>query len=219
MKFILSIILIFAFQLRGVSQAAVITKNFKFSDGVYLTLEDWQRNRPNFTWDEIETRLAIVSTTFQTHIEYLKFKKDLKDIDMEGVWGIVLDGIPYVRLPKDMQKKTAMVFAGMMVRGRLCYFQYDDIEEVQVPITAYIPQTGKPYITKNIIKKESVLREKVLRFEDGKIYDLTLNNFKTLISDDKDLVDTFNDLKPNEITEKLFKVLLIFNDRNPVFLK
>jgi hypothetical protein len=219
MKFLLSFLLFFSFQLRGVSQAAVVTKNFKFNNGVYLTLADWQRNRPNYTWEEIETRLAIVSTTFQTHIEFLKLKKEAKDISPESVWGIVLDGIPYVCLPKELQKKSATVFAGMVVRGKLCYFQYDEIEEVTVPITAYIPQTGKPYFTKNITKKESVLREKVMRFEDGKMYDLNLNNFKNLISDDKDLVDTFNGLKPNEITEKLFKVLLIFNDRNPVFLK
>ena len=88
-----------------------------------------------------------------------------------------------------------------------------------MPITAYIPQTGEPYITKKVPKEETVVREKLIYYETGEIVDLSLNSFKKLISDDKELVATVNDLKTNELKEKLFKCVLIYNDRNPVYLK
>jgi hypothetical protein len=220
MKIQLVWLFLFAAILRGGAQkTAIITKNFKFKDGVYATYGDWQRNNPSVVWDSIETNLAVNPKTMMMQMEYAKLKKSHQTVSLDSVWGVVVDGIPYIRLPKNELDKKAYCFAGLILRGRLCYYNYETIKHSQVPITAYIPQTGEPYITKKVSKEETIVREKLMNYETGEIFDLSLNSFKKLISDDKELVATVNDLKANELKEKLFKCVLIYNDRNPVYLK
>ena len=199
--------------------SVLVTKNFKFQDGVYLNFEAFQRNKPSFIWADIETNLATNKATFQTQCEYLRQRATGDSVKMDTVWGIVINGIPYIKLPQSAQKHSASVFSGLILRGRLCYFQYDDIVEEIVPITAYIPETGAPYVTKNIINKKTVVREKLLEFVSGRISDLSLANFKSLIEDDPELVNTLNALSGKELNEKLFKCLLIYNDRHPVYIR
>ena len=206
--------------LRGYAQEkTILSKNFKFHDGVYRQYSDFQKNLPNIKWDSVETSLATNPKSLITYIEFLKFKKTQIAVNLDSVWGVVIDGIPYVKLANTSNKRSSVVFAGMVLRGKLCYFQFDEVEEKNVPMTAYIPETGQPYVTKNVLQKRDVIREKLILFDTGEIRDFTLPNFRQLINDDKELLATVNALKPREVPEKLFKCLLIFNDRNPVFLK
>jgi hypothetical protein len=220
MKIQLVCLFVFAVLLRGAAQkTTVITKNFKFHDGVYATYSDWQKNKPTLVWDSLETNLAVNPKTLFMQMEFAKHKKTKHAISLDSIWGVVVDGIPYIKLPKQELEKPAYCFAGLVLRGRLCYYNYEIIKHSQVPITAYIPQTGEPYITKNVSKEQTIVREKLMNYETGEVFDLNLNTFKKLISDDKDLVSTVNDLKTNELKEKLFKCVLIYNDRNPVYIK
>ena len=220
-KTLLIIALISASILRGLAQKKenIVTKNFKFENGIYASFSDWQRNKPTYRWDSIETTFAVNPVTFLMQMEALRFKKTGKMAEIDSIWGVVVDGIPYVRLPRHEIAKPTTCFAGFILRGAICYFQYETSVQTQVPITAYIPETGEPYITRNVSNKTPIIREKLMDYKTGTIIDLTLNNFKQLITDDKDLLVTVNELKPNEIKEKLFKCILIYNDRNPVFLK
>jgi hypothetical protein len=220
-KIFLIIALIITSILRGTAQKKenLITKNFKFENGIYATFSDWQRNKPTYRWDSIETTFAVNPVTFLMQMEALRFKKTGKIAAIDSIWGVVVDGIPYVRLPKKEITKPTTCFAGFVLRGSICYFQYETSVQTQVPITAYIPETGEAFMTRNVSNKTPIIKEKLMRYETGEIIDLNLSNFKQLIADDKDLLTTVNDLKPNEIKEKLFKCILIYNDRNPVFLK
>jgi hypothetical protein len=214
------IITLFCLQiLRGYAQEkTLVSKNFKFKDGLYWSFGHFQKNKPDVLWDTLETRLVTNPASLMTHVEFLKIKKQANLLPLDSIYCLVIDGIPYLRLPVMTQKRSSAVFAGMALRGKLCYYQYEDIEEKQVQITAYIPETGQPYASKLITQKKDVVREKLLHFETGDTIDFTLNNFKELIKKDKDLLQTVNALKPKEVKEKLFKCLLIYNDRNPVYL-
>ncbi|MBL7814670.1 MAG: hypothetical protein JNL70_06660 [Saprospiraceae bacterium] len=206
--------------LRGIAQKpTIVTKNFKFKDGVYTTFTDWQKNKPSMALDSLETNLAVNPKTMLMQVEFARHKKTHQNVVMDSVWGIVVDGIPYIKVSKSELNKKAYCFAGLVLRGRLCYFNYEAIKQTKVPITAYIPQTGEPYVTKKVPKEEIIMREKLMTFETGEVFDLSLSTFKHLIEDDKELVATVNDLKANELKEKLFKCVLIYNDRNPVYLK
>jgi hypothetical protein len=217
----LIIALILTSALRGNAQKKedIITKNFKFENGIYARFSDFQRNKPTYRWDSIETTFAVNPVTFLMQMEALRFKKNLKMVEIDSIWGVVVDGIPYIRLPKKEITKPTACFAGFVLRGAICYFQYETSVQTQVPITAYIPETGEAFMTRNVSNKTPIVKEKLMRYETGEIVDLTLNNFKKCIADDKDLLVTVNELKPNEVKDKLFKCILIYNDRNPVFLK
>ena len=219
-KFILFTLFLTVILRGGYAQEKVlITKNFKFKDGIYYQFDHFQHNQPDIAWADVETNLVTSKFSLQTQIEFMRHKKTQQPLNLDSIWGIVVDGIPYVRLPKEAQKKSAMVFSGLTLRGKICYFQFEDFTEHKIPITAYIPETGQPYVTKNVVQKENITREKLLKFETGEMIDFTLSNFKNLIADDKDLFVTVSDLKAKDVQEKLFKCLLIYNDRNPVFLK
>ena len=156
-------------------------------DGIYYQFDHFQHNQPDIAWADVETNLVTSKFSLQTQIEFMRHKKTQQPLNLDSIWGIVVDGIPYVRLPKEAQKKSAMVFSGLTLRGKICYFQFEDFTEHKIPITAYIPETGQPYVTKNVVQKENITREKLLKFETGEMIDFTLSNFKNLIADDKDL--------------------------------
>ncbi len=218
LTFLIVFVLGFMSPTPSVSQT-VVTKNFKFEDGIYASFDNFQKNKPNFKWQEVETSLATNPSSLMTYIEYLRLKPALESIELDSIWGIVIDGIPFIRLNNADRIRNFSIFSGLVLRGRYCYFQFDTLTEKKIPITAYVPETGQPFVTKDVTQKQRIILEKLLDFETGSIYDFTLPNFKSLIENDAELLTSVQDLTQREAKEKLFKCLLIFNDRHPVFLK
>ena len=111
------------------------------------------------------------------------------------------------------------VFVSMKVRGKLCYFSYQDAKTEMVTIKAYNPLTKKPFREGKVPREVDVVIEKMLNFQTGELMDFTVDNFIDAIEkDDKKLVNTIQDLSPEEARQKLFKCLLIYVDRNQVFI-
>ncbi|NJN34252.1 MAG: hypothetical protein HC817_08390 [Saprospiraceae bacterium] len=164
----------------SVSQT-VVTKNFKFQDGIYASFVNFQKNKPNFKWEEVETSLATNPSSLMTYIEFMRLKPTLEPIELDSIWGVVIEGIPFIRLNNADKIRNFSVFSGLVLRGRYCYFQFDTLTEKKVPITAYVPETGQPFVTKDVTQKQRIILEKLLDFETGSIYDFTLPNFKSLI--------------------------------------
>lgn len=70
-----------------------------------------------------------------------------------------------------------------------------------------------------MIEREMDIKvEKMLHFQTGETADFTVGNFRKWILDDPRLIQSINELTPNEAQEKLFKCLLIYDDRNEVFV-
>jgi hypothetical protein len=199
--------------------APAITKNFKFRNGVYKTFEAWQKNRPTWVWDSLDVGVLTNPQTFLTQVEHLTVRKTGLPIVADSIWGVVLDGIPYLRLSKTAINKPLTAFAGLQLRGKICYFSYETTQTVRVPITAYNPFNGIPFISKIIENERIVIHEKMLLFETGAIQDLTPDNFKLWVTDDKDLTTAVGALKGDALNERLFKCLLIYDDRHPVYVK
>ena len=214
-------ILIFSMFMCLVAQAQntdLVTKNFKFADGVYSSHLALRANKPNWVWDSINASVVTNPQTFLTQVEYLNYKPTGKSLNLDSIWCVVLDGIPYIKLPQGATKKALASFAGLVVRGKISYLAYEVTDSVQIPISAYNPYTGRPFMTKMMPQERVHVYEKLMRFENGELVDFTLNNFKRLIADDKQLLNTVQDLKPKELKEKLFKTLLIYDDRNPIYI-
>ena len=86
-------------------------------------------------------------------------------------------------------------------------------------MAAYNPLTGRPFRTGKVLREKEILVERMLSFETGQLADFNLENFKTWIADDSTLLKSFLELTPAEQQEKLFKTLLIYDDRNLVRTK
>jgi len=134
----------------------------------------------------------------------------------QQVWGFSLGGIPYVNLQR-RNKAGLDVFVGLKVRGNICYFSMEEVEEKVEVIKAYNPRTGIPFREGEVVTKREVKNSFMLSFEHGAIEALTVDNFLKWIKGDAKLTKTVERIEDNA-EEKLFKCLLIYDDRNPVFI-
>lgn len=195
----------------------LLTKNFKFKDGIYLTLHDLQKNQPNYNWNQVTANMASSDEGFIVQVASMKVNEQV--LDLEQVWGICIKGIPYVKLPKGEVTNTATVFSGLRVRGKICYYTYKEAIKEMREIKAYNPVTGQPFRSAVLPIERTVKREKMLDFNSGNITDFNKENFLDWIQNDPQLWNTVKDLTPEEVDEKLFKCLLIYIDRHEVYLK
>ncbi len=193
------------------------TQEFRFVDGIYTSFEAFQQNKPDLSWDEIETELHLDKAGHLIRVS------DVAAFDRETIWGISHQGIPYINLTKIIkeesltwQESDPLIFANLQSRGKLCYFYYEGYRKVKVPITVYEPVTKRPLQTSFVENKVPVVVKKILLFENGDIIDYQLTNFMELIQDDPKLWNTLNDLSEQEAREKMYKSLFIYNDRNTV---
>ncbi len=212
---------VFSFKALAQKDSLILTKNYQFKDGVYLSFEAFQSNTPDYKWEELRANLVTNPKTFLTQVQYIFIKNEKEDIrlDLNNIWCVSLGGIPYLKLPNDAIQKDLTTFAGLQLRGKICYYSFEDYRMVKIPMHAYNPYTGKPFRS-GIVEREKQLKfEKILNFETGEIVDLTVENLKKWIVDDQKLLDTMNSLSYEEVSDKLFKCLLIYVDRNVIRIK
>lgn len=205
-----------AFTANGQTDSVLVTKNFKFQDGVYQAFSDLQRNRPTWGWDSLLVVSATNPQTFLTQVDYIRHK-DGTPMHLDSIWGIVISGIPYVRLPKDATPKALTAFAGLRLRGIICYYTYEDIEQRTVEVKAYNPVTGVPFRKATLKKQQTVEHQYMLHFLTGETVEFNRENVVAWISNDERLTEAVAALPEEELEEKLFKGLLIYVDRYPVY--
>jgi ribosomal 50S subunit-associated protein YjgA (DUF615 family) len=79
------------------------------------------------------------------------------------------------------------------------------------------PYTGERIGKKTVTNRDLVFIQKLMHFQSGENIDFSFDNFKAWASDDKGLLKSIEEMKNEEKESKLFKTLLIYNDRNPVY--
>lgn len=202
-----------------VNGQTLVTKNFEFKDGVYLNLEDLQSNTPNYKWKELKSNLAANPQTYMAQVEYLVTKESGDSLNLDSVFAVCLGGIPFVRLEKNDVKKELTTFAGLQVRGRLSYFTYEDKVTVKKPFSAFNPLNGRAFRTAVVEREVEVEYKKILDLETGERYDFNKKNMLQLVKEDSELRLAVKVIKEEEMHEKLFKALLIYDDRHPIYIK
>ncbi len=208
----------------------LLTKNFQFADGVYLSLDALHRNTPDYRWEEIDALLATSARTFVTKVVRLKTRTG-QLLDLQSVLAISLEGVPYLRITHDVpaaepqpetednSEEEAVVFAGLKVRGKIAYFSYETDTTEMVEISAYNPLTRRAFRRGNVPVKSSVMVEKIFYFPTGRVSGFTRERLLEWISDDRQMWNTVNELGNRPDREKLFKCLLIYDDRNAFYMK
>ena len=211
----------------------LLTKNFLFKDGIYLSLDALHRNAPDYAWDDLEALLTTSARAFVAKVAKLKTKSG-ENIDLHSVLAISLEGVPYVRITQTREaealsmtreaepssrERQAVVFAGLKVRGKIAYFSYETDTTELVEISAYNPLTKRPFRKGHVPVKSSLTVDKIFYFPDGRIADFTRERLLEWIGDDKQLWNTVNELGNDPNREKLYKCLLIYDDRNGFYMR
>ena len=196
-----------------------LTQAFRFESGVYQTFEEFQKNTPTYKAVAIEGNYFINKKTKQAKIEYIQLKATSEKLDLDQMWGVVIKGVPYVKANPNLPAHSLKVFASMEVRGNICYYAYDDIEEKEFTFKAYNPLTGKPFRTGKAKRNVPVIKEKMLRFRTGEIADFNYQNLIEWTIEDTDIVEALKSLGPVKAEEKLYDALLLYNDKYLVSLE
>jgi hypothetical protein len=196
-----------------------VTNDMQFSDGLYLSAFSFRSNEPDVRWESVGGDLFINPNTDIARFRLLGVRDSIPEglQRVEDIWGFTYQGAPYIRIPREKPDDLPR-FALLRVRGKICYYTYEVEEKKEVVIKAYNPLTGQPFRQGTVETEERVRIKKILHFERGENSDFTLPVFREWIQDDKRLVKTIDDLSPEEAEEKLFKCLLIYNDRNLVYV-
>lgn len=196
---------------------AVVTKNYKFNDGIYFSFSDFQQNRPVLQWKEMQGQVFSNPEHFTVKAETLKQKSLGPSAEnlLDSIWGFAIGGIPYFKIEKD-ENDPLTLFAGMRVRGQLCYFSYEVREEKDIVFSAYNPVTAHPFRSSVEKRNLKIRKEKILLFKTGEVMDYNFENMAICLQDDPTLLRALNQIEDYELDEKMFKCLLIFNDRHTV---
>jgi len=208
-----------AVSLAGQSEPGLVTKNFLFEDGIYLSHRSFRNNTPDLSWDEVTSNWYTNPQTFIVQMEHIQLLDEGPSLAPDSIWGFSLQGIPYVRLSREWIPKELATFAPLQLRGKICYFTFDRKDTTEVLITAYNPANGLPFRQGLVEKEIDVDCPKILRFETGEVTDFTRENLIRWIEDDPELVAAVKALKEEELKTKLFKSLLIYVDRNEVYIR
>lgn len=204
-------------ELSAQQDSILLTKNFKFEDGIYFQLEDLQKNQPTLAWKDVFASLYTNPQTFVTKVDFIQSGE--KDLELDSIFSLVLGGIPYIQVNDLLGNSSLKNFVGLQVRGNISYLSYPQKIQKEIPMEAYNPLTGKAFRKATIQREVTIQKEKIFHFETGVIANFTKENLLQWIASDKGLSKSVQELQPSEIEEKLFKCLLIFDDRNPYYLK
>ncbi len=217
MKFTISIF--FAIIAHTLYGQKVLSQHFKFQSGVYLSFEEFQSDQPTYMAEDIEGNFFINPTTKQAKVEYIRLKSNKEPLDFDKMWGVCINGIPYIKVSPKLPHYSLKAFSELEVRGKICYFAYDDTDEKQIPFSVYNPLTKKPFRTTKIKREVPVFREKMLSFETGELVDFNYANLKKWIKEDGTLLRALESLGPDQDKDSLFKCLLLYDDKYEVYLK
>lgn len=200
------------------ADSLLVDVNFRFTDGLYADAEALRTNQPSVAFKVLAGNLVLQEEEYLLKVEslYPKGRADLP-IDLQQVSFICVNGLPYIRAYVDTTRNFT-VYAGLRVRGRLCYFAYEQNQPDTVLIKAYNPMTGRPFRQQNVIREKPHLTERILVLATGEISPYDRVNMIRLMADDKALTKTIESLSIQEAEERLQRTLLIYDDRHPIYL-
>ena len=96
MRFLFLIYTVFLITAADAQDSVLVTKNFKFEDGIYLTFESFQNNSPDYSWNEVNSQVFINGESFISKTENFVLKNGTQ-LPFFNVWGFSYNGIPYIR--------------------------------------------------------------------------------------------------------------------------
>ncbi len=197
--------------------SVLVTKNFSFENGIYLSFESLKNNKPDHKWETLTSTYFTNPTTLLAEVKELRFKENEKLLPIKEVYAISIKGVPYINSGLTSDAKMAK-FYGLKIRGVLGYYSFEEKVIDKIKIQAYNPINGQPFRTGFVEKERTKKIEKTLSWLDGKISDFNQENLMKYVQDDLPLLNSIKDLEDWEVEEKLFKCLLIYNDRHAIYV-
>jgi hypothetical protein len=195
-----------------------VKPNYSFKDGIYPNLAAFQADKPQYSMFNVEFSAVVNEEKKVVQVEWIRHKRG-DTLSLDSIWGICWRGRPYIRIPADSVKRKLAIFAELQVLGNICLFNYETEVEKLVEIKAYFPETGIPFRKGKVRNTETLIKEKMLRLENGEWATFNQQNLAQWVADYPDLQKAVKALAPDRTAELLPRMVLTYNERNPFYLK
>ncbi len=196
----------------------IYTPKYKFHEGIFLNFNQVRNNSP-IPKSRILTTVDYSDPDFFTKV--LEEKKVLfydhlgmkQEVNSKDVWGFSRNGILFIGLDNKYNRITIV--------GSICHFvatvttydtRYYDPYYYN-PYDYYYRYGGYPANTQS-----SEMRQYLLDFKTGKVYDYETQSLEVLLMQDPELHDQFSQLRKKKQRQQKFIYLRKFNERNPLYL-
>ncbi len=194
------------------------TPDFKFRDGIFLNFDQVRNNRPipksriltQVDYSDRDFFIKVLENKKLLFYDHLGMKQEVKS---SQVWGFSRNGTLFIALDDKYHRITIV--------GSMCHFvatittydtRYYDPYYYN-PYDYYYRYGGYPANTQS-----SEMRQYLLDFETGKIYDYDVQSLEVLLMRDPELHDEYAQLRKKKKRQQKFIYLRKFNERNPLYL-
>ena len=191
------------------------TPDFKFRDGVYLSIEQVKKNQP-ISRVRIATTIDVEDMNFYgkllegNSISLFDDQGLQRDIAKKDVWGFSQNGVLFINYNGD--------FSRIPVVGSICHFVADKTV-VSSPMRfndPYMNPYGTYYRQAPVATTEQ--RQYILEFETGQVLDFETNSIQMFLMKDKELLEEFAKLSNKKQRQLKFMYLRKFNEKHPLYL-
>ena len=193
------------------------TPDFHFKEGVYLNFNQAQMDSPipkskiltttDYTDKDFFTKVMAEST-----ISFYNSMGDKVDVEVKNVWGYSRNGSIYINLQGSFQRITII--------GRICHFvaNITTYDNVYYDPYYYRYYNSYYYTPRSNSVTSNELRQFILDFDTGKLYEYTVSNLEVLLMKDPELFDEYNELRNKKKKQLKFVYIRKFNERNPLYI-
>jgi hypothetical protein len=196
------------------------TPEFAFNEGIYLTFDQVRNNAP-IPKSRLITDVDYYSKDFYSEvlsskfIYFYDFFGNRQQVNSNDIWGFSRNGILYIQLENEFFRITIV--------GRICHFvatttSYDN--------NYYDPYYYNPYYYDSYYRyggypsryKTSEMRQYLIDFDSGQVYNYETKNIEVLLMKDPELHDEYMQLSNKKKKQLKFLYLRKFNERNPLYI-
>jgi hypothetical protein len=202
----------------GQTDSLPLDRDFRFADGLYRSFEALRANKPDLRAAYMDGRMVVLPEEYRLKVAqlYPKGRADLP-VSHSDMYALVIDGLPYLHIGYDSLRQFSE-FAGLRARGLLSYFQYDTTWVEQRVMTAYIPYTDRPFRQGSVSVEQRDTLHWVFDFTDGSRWLLSRDRLLARVAADAALYRTVAALPPDATFDDIYRCLLIYDDRHPLYL-
>lgn len=185
------------------------TKDFEFSNGIYLSFYQFKNNNPliaskiisDYNKSDRDFFDKVLSKNNITYIDSLGKEQTFKSND---IWGYCQNGIVHINHGTDHNRITII--------GSICHFVATTQRQVGV---ADPFSYNDPFY--NPQQYAYVSQQFVLDYETGKVLDFNVSNMEALLSRDVELFAQFTALKKKQKRDSIFLYLRKYNEKHPIY--
>jgi len=192
--------------------------NYAFKDGIYPNLATFQADKPQYSMVNVEFSAVVNEEKRIVQVEWIRHKRG-DTLSLDSIWGICWRGRPYIKVAKDSTHRKLAIFAELQIVGNICVYAYETEVEKMVEIKAYFPETNIPFRRGKVKNTETVIRERMLRLNNGEQAPFTQQNLAQWVQDYPDLQKAVLAIPADKTVEQLPRMVLVYNERNPFYIK